>query len=256
MAKKVKATRVKRAKFVPKPKKTLIPQPNWSKLEKATTEDARMQAWLDCDTFVHCEVSDKEYLHSMKKWLRKESGWGVDDEVLLIPDTFLVSCAKHGWKAIRLGYMPVAVRTSLYKILMPLLKNAQALKDKVTGDPLIHPTVSDKDEDHALYLPKVKEWIVSIKQYLKASKHYEESSDASLRMQYQIATTYLYNLAAYMRTGVWLDSHYGEKREYKQVSVCIAPSYHPDGTMKRTIGVHYPDVGAVWTREMEYPNEA
>ena len=240
----------KKAKFTPKPKKTLVPAPNWEKLEKANTEEKRMAAWTECEQFVHAEVTDKEYLHSMKKWVRG-SNWNMAEQSALLPDTFMLPFAKHGWKAIRLGYMPDTVETSIKKNLLPLLEKAQQLKDRIASDPAIHASVLDKDEDHALYYPKVKEWIAETKAFLKASKNYQESSDSTIRSQYRTMETYLYNLNAYVRSGVWLDSHYGEKREFKQVAVCIAPAYHADGTQKRTIGLHYLDVGGVWTEEME-----
>lgn len=240
----------KKAKFVPKPKKTLVPAPNWEKLQKANTEEKRMTAWTECEQFVHGEVTDKEYLHSMKKWVRG-SDWNMVEQITILPDTFLLPFAKHGWKAVRLGYMPNTVETSIKKNLLPLLEKAQELRDRIASDPAIHPSVLEKDEDHALYYPKVKEWIEETKAFLKASKNYQESPDSSMRSKYRTMETYLYNLNAYVKSGVWLDSHYGEKREYKQVAVCIAPAYHPDGTQKRNIGTYYPDVGAIWTRELE-----
>jgi hypothetical protein len=249
------AKRIKKAKFTPKPKKTLVPAPNWEKLEKANTEEKRMAAWTECEQFVHAEVTDKEYLHSMKKWIRS-TDWNMVEQSALLPDTFMLPFAKHGWKAIRLGFMPENVERSIKKNLLPLLEKAQKLRDRVTGDPAIHPSVLEKDEDHALYYPTVKEWIAETKAFLKASKNYQESPDPALRNQYRVMETYLYNLNQYVKMGVWLDSHYGEKREYKQVAVCVAPAYHADGTQKRTVGLHYLDVGGVWTKEMEgYHND-
>jgi len=243
------AKRIKKAKFTPKPKKTLVPAPNWEKLQKASTEEKRLEAWKDCEQFVHAEVTDKEYLHSMKKWVRS-TDWDMVEQSSLLPDTFMLPFAKHGWKAIRLGFMPETVERSIKKNLLPLLEKAQTLKDRVASDPAVHPTVLEKDEDHAVYYPKVKEWIVETKAFLKASKNYQESPDSSLRTQYRTMETYLYNLNAYVKTGVWLDSHYGEKREYRQISACIAPAYDADGMQKRTIGIYYADVGGIWTKEL------
>ena len=197
---KIMAKRIKKVKFTPKPKKTLVPAPNWEKLQKASTEEKRLDAWKDCEQFVHAEVTDKEYLHSMKKWVRG-SDWNMAEQSAILPDAFMLPFAKHGWKAIRLGFMPENVERS--------------------------------------------------KSFLKASKNYQESPDPALRSQYRVMETYLYNLNQYVKMGVWLDSHYGAKREYKQVAACVAPAYHADGTQKRTIGIYYLDVGDVWTKEME-----
>lgn len=243
--------RQKKVKFTPRPKKTLTPQPKWDKLSKAKTEEERMIAWNKCEEFVHNEVTEREYVRSLKMWIRNKSDWNVDDKLLVIPETFLMSTAKNGWKAIKLGFMPNTVEKSLKGILLPLLDKADELKLKTLGEPLIHPSVLEKDEDHPLHVSKVREWITATKDYLKSSKHYEDSSDAKQRMLYQKANTYLYNLSTYLRTGVWLDSRYGEKREFKQVSVCVAPAFNKDGTMKRTIGFYYPDIDRVWKKDME-----
>ena len=35
------------------------------------------------------------------------------------------------------------------------------------------------------------------------------------------------------------------------MQVCTAMAYDEDGFVKRNIGVVYPDIGAVWTKEMD-----
>jgi hypothetical protein len=245
-----KVTKTKKHKFVPKLKATLTPAPNWDKLQKARTEEARMFAWNECESFVHHEVTDREYLHSMKKWLKNESGWGVEHLVTLIPDTYLVSLAKHGWKAIKLGFIPEQVKDSLHKILLPLLLKAEDLRKNMVVEPLIHPSVSEKDEDHVLHPSKVKEWIVATQAWLKGNKHYKDSSDSDQRQQYITHETYLYNLNVYLKSGVWLDCRYGEKREFISQYVCVAPAYDKDGCMIRSVGTWYRDIGMVWTKEL------
>ena len=43
----------------------------------------------------------------------------------------------------------------------------------------------------------------------------------------------------------------GPNEEHTVIPKCIAMAYNPDGTPKRTVGVFYPDLLAVWTKEME-----
>ena len=37
---------------------------------------------------------------------------------------------------------------------------------------------------------------------------------------------------------------------HKVVPRCVAMAYYPDGIPKRSVGVFYPDIGVVWTKDM------
>ena len=39
--------------------------------------------------------------------------------------------------------------------------------------------------------------------------------------------------------------------ENKVIPRCAAMAYYPDGTPKRSVGVFYPDINAVWTNGMD-----
>ena len=69
--------------------------------------------------------------------------------------------------------------------------------------------------------------------------------------EYYSIVRYVYNMNVYLRTGMWLDTHYGEKREKRMYCVCIAPAFDKDGLMKRTKGVFYRDLQKIWTNDME-----
>ena len=43
----------------------------------------------------------------------------------------------------------------------------------------------------------------------------------------------------------------GMNEENKVVPRCAAMAYYPDGTPKRSVGVFYPDINAVWTSGMD-----
>ena len=43
----------------------------------------------------------------------------------------------------------------------------------------------------------------------------------------------------------------GKEETQKVVPKCIAMAYYPDGTPKRSVGVFYPDINMIWTRDMD-----
>ena len=238
-----------KAKLKPTPRKikTLISEPNWKTLSKAVSEDARMSAWSECDDYVHYEVSDKEKTHAMRRWVETDSGWDLIAEAKMIPETFLNVYSKNAWKARRLGYMPQCVVKNLDTNLKPLITKAQILRERVveTACDFSH---LDKDDDW--HPEHVKMWLKKWQGYVSSIKSYSESPDSRMRMEYQTAVTYVYNLSLYLRSGVWLDSHWGENREKKVFTVSKVLAYDKNGEVKRTHGIYYPDLGVVWNRDM------
>jgi len=220
------AARIKR-KFTAKKKQTLVPEPKWDRLRKAKTEQDRYNAFLSVEDYVHYEVTDREYLHSMKKWVRDHSGWEVD--LTSLPDTYLLAFAKQGWKYFQLGYMPERVAESLRDNLLPLYQRGKELREKIFSEPTIHPSVSELESDHKLHPDKVKTWISA----------WKGNKDTDSKR-------YVSNMQTYLRTGIWLDPCYGLNREYKSVPICVAIAYDEEGLAKRTKGVYYPDLGMVW----------
>ena len=245
LQRKNRVPRKKKAVFVPKKKKTLIPEPNWNKLKKAKTDEEQLNAWKECDDYAHFEITDKEMIHSLKRWIELDSGWSLFEKTKIIPDVFLQSYAKHAWKTRQLGYMPSLVKKLFESSLKPLLEKADKFKKTDSLDLVV-------DEDSAWHPKKVKEWLKHWQGYVKSIASWKESSDFKLRMQHQVAETYVYNLNQYLRNGIWSDSHWGENREFKVLTVCKALSYDSEGNVKRTVGVYYPDIGQMWTKEMNY----
>mgnify|MGYP000945801465 FL=1 len=233
-----------RKKFVPKKKKTLIPEPDWDKLRKAKTEENKIAAFKSVADFVHFEVSDKEQLHWLKKWIREYSDWNMHEETVVIPPAYLTSFSKYGWIAIRLGFIPDSIRNSLEKNLKPILQRAQFLKDKDKTELIDLP----KEPDYFLHPDKVKSWLTTWKLFVTNNKKDEESPDRSIRMRYQSAQSYVTNMQNYLRTGIWNDMWFGERREQKVRLVCKAIAYETDGTVKRNVGTWYPDIQRVWEK--------
>jgi len=54
----------------------------------------------------------------------------------------------------------------------------------------------------------------------------------------------------YIRNGIWLDHFYGENQENKMGWRCHTNAYEADGTIKRSVGTIYSDVGR-YTPEMQ-----
>jgi hypothetical protein len=233
----MKKKQEKKKKYTPR-KIHLIKEPDWKNLKLAKTEEERMRAWELCEQFVHFEVTDKEYIHSTRKWIRDFSGWNMYPAILEIPDAFLATIAKHGWKAYTLGFMPEAVQKSFKTHLEEMLSNVPKLRNVMEYETPIHPTLADLDSDETeLHPNKVKRWIETWK------KQATKIDDVNLQQQ---ANTYLYNMQIYLKTGVWLDTHFGENREKKIYNVCVAPAYDADGLIKRSVGVYYRDIGMIW----------
>ena len=238
------------AKFTPKKKATLTPEPKWDRLSKAKTEETRLSAWQECDMYVHVEVTDKEKIHALYRWVELETDWGLKDSVKSTPTAYLGAYSKNAWKSRKLGWTPQAVMKNLEETLKPLLEKGLTRNTTDTYDATAE-YFDAMEDDHPWHPTKVKEWVKKWQGDLKAMKGWDESSNANQRMQFQIAQTYLYNLNQFLANGIWLDTHWGEDRENKIIPICRTPAYTKDGLIKRTVGTWYSDVGCVWQTEME-----
>lgn len=119
------------------------------------------------------------------------------------------------------------------------------------GSKSIHHSIRDLDEDHFIHWKKVKQWIKSCEMQLKGIRSYKDSSKSAERVEYQDLEVYIKNMKNYLKSGHWSDFRYGENREHKVQRYSVAMAYYPDGTPKRDVGVFYPDIGAVWSKELE-----
>jgi len=117
-------------------------------------------------------------------------------------------------------------------------------------EPNAHPRVLELDADHPLSYTNSKENLKFWRDKLKSIRHQRESKESAQREEYQIAESYVKNLGIWIRDGVYLDSKYGAKRESTMEYICITPAKHKDGSIKRTQGVYYSDLGQVWTQEL------
>lgn len=115
----------------------------------------------------------------------------------------------------------------------------------------IHESIRDLPDDHPLSPSEVKTWIKEWKHYLSSIKSKRLSKESKERQEYQIADNYIKNMQAYLSSGIWIDSHWGQNRENKMNWVCLSPSYK-DGMIQRNKGTFYRDLGFVYGEEENY----
>ena len=116
----------------------------------------------------------------------------------------------------------------------------------------LHESIRDLSDDHPLSPKKVKGWLKEQKELLSGlGKQAGQDKDPKIRQLYWDTETYIFNLNKYLQDGLWLDHRYGSAKQNKIKMNCVKMAYYSDGTPKRTIGVYYPDIGAVYTQEME-----
>lgn len=111
--------------------------------------------------------------------------------------------------------------------------------------------VRNLPDDDPLSIKNVRKWINKNREKLKGMRGAKNSKVASERAEWTEIETYVQNLEKYLRVGVYFDNRAGVDREKKMRLKSVALAYYPDGTVKRTQGVFYPDLGCEWTLEME-----
>ena len=130
-------------------------------------------------------------------------------------------------------------------------REARAKKNPNYGKSGLHPSLHDMDEEHDLHPDKVKEWIKIQKDLISIKKRNERKNVKGATARRISHEGYVKNMQAYLKDGVWNDSFYGERQEYKMEFVCSAMAYYHEGPNKgmpkRNVGVWYPDIGRVYT---------
>lgn len=122
----------------------------------------------------------------------------------------------------------------------------------------VDPGVLALDESDTFSLKNVRSWIktqTDLKseyskklRQLKISKA-SDKEIAKAQALYSDAEAYIRNLNRYIRDGDYVDMFFGE---YGTTSIklrCVHPSYNKDGTIKRSHGIFYSDLGYVYGQE-------
>ena len=119
----------------------------------------------------------------------------------------------------------------------------------------IHPKVLEVPDDDPLSLKSIKKSIKHSKD--RASAYSVNSRRRGATPKQAIADSinsdntkaYIRFMEHYLRTGDWISNFMGDDEEKKTQWKCVAMAYHADGTPKRTKGVFYPDINAIWVNE-------
>ena len=117
--------------------------------------------------------------------------------------------------------------------------------------------VLDLPDDDKYSFKNVKEWIKESKDKVaELSKIARSIKSAPLEKQKAAAgvdhkKAYIRYCEYYLKTGDWISMFSGANESQKVIPRCIAMAYHPDGTPKRSVGIFYPDINAVWTSGMD-----
>ena len=112
----------------------------------------------------------------------------------------------------------------------------------------VHKDNRNLPDDHPVSPAKVKKWIKSNKEALAVAKKEARTNKKAIG-RVSVLDTYVMNMERYLRTGVWFDLFYGENQEHKVRRKVTTLAYDKDGSVKREVGVIYPDIGK-YTQEM------
>ena len=112
-------------------------------------------------------------------------------------------------------------------------------------------------DDDTYSFKNVKEWIKHNKEMVAAlgkqgrGRYVGEKERRIAENQAASRKSYIRYCEHYLKTGDWIGMFSGMNEENKVIPRCAAMAYYPDGTPKRSVGVFYPDINAVWTNGMD-----
>ena len=112
-------------------------------------------------------------------------------------------------------------------------------------------------DDDTYSFKNVKGWIKHNKEMVAAlgksarGKYVGEKERRIAEMQTASRKAYIRYCEHYLKTGDWIGMFSGQDEEHKVVPRCVTMAYYPDGTPKRSVGVFYPDISAVWSKGMD-----
>ena len=112
-------------------------------------------------------------------------------------------------------------------------------------------------DDDKYSFKNVKIWIKHSKDLVLEYNKIARSRVSSTQEAQKASTTaehkkaYIRYMELYLKSGDWVSTFSGEDENQKVIPRCIAMAYYDDGTPKRSCGVFYPDINAVWTKEMD-----
>ena len=115
----------------------------------------------------------------------------------------------------------------------------------------IHPSVLELDDSDKMSMQSIKGWIKHQRDLLKTERYNHRKGDKKALAKLGGIQGYIRQLQYYLENGDYIAMFFGENEDKPVVQHCLAMAYDEDGYAKRTIGVIYNDIGAVWTKEMD-----
>ena len=112
-------------------------------------------------------------------------------------------------------------------------------------------------DDDKYSFKSVKQWIKHSKdlvlEYNKIARSRASSSQDKQKASNAAdhKKVYIRDLEYYLKSGDFISYFSGQDELTKVIPRCVALAYYEDGTPKRSCGVFYPDISAVWTKEMD-----
>jgi hypothetical protein len=112
-------------------------------------------------------------------------------------------------------------------------------------------------DDDTYSFKNVKEWIKENKLQVSAFGQQARSTSTESKEKRKASNladskkAYIRYCEHYLKHGDWIGIFSGASEEHKVVPRCVAMAYYPDGTPKRSVGVFYPDINAVWSKGMD-----
>ena len=111
-------------------------------------------------------------------------------------------------------------------------------------------------DDDTYSFKNVKEWIKESKLQVTAFSQQARNMSIESKEKHKASRladskkAYIRYCEHYLKHGDWIGIFSGANEEHKVVPRCVALAYYDDGTPKRSVGVFYPDISAVWTKNM------
>ena len=112
-------------------------------------------------------------------------------------------------------------------------------------------------DDDKYSFKNVKKWIKHSKDLVSEYKKIARSRVSTPQEKQKASTAaehkkaYVRYMELYLKSGDWVSMFSGEDENQKVIPKCVALAYHASGVPKRFIGVFYPDINAVWTKNMD-----
>ena len=138
-------------------------------------------------------------------------------------------------------------------------REKKKIEDPDYGKAGLHVSLRELSDDHNLHPDKVKDWIKIQKDVIKTERGAVRAKVKGAIAKLATAEGYVRSMQKYLRTGDWDNLFYGPYEEKKVTYTCRAFGYYwygpKKGQPKRDLGVYYPDLGVIWTKEMDEDND-